>query len=379
MSRHSSTDEMAAAVHARLVGDPDADLPTAALRHARALAPLLPPAAIDAIVQSALARAQGLGPLDALLADPGVTEVMVNAGREVWVERAGALLRAPLALRPGEAEQLLERIIAPLGLRCDRTVPVVDARLADGSRVHAVVAPVAVDGTCLTIRRFGVRAVPLAAFAPPGVVELLAAAVRQRNNVLVSGPTSSGKTTLLNALASLVDPHERVVTIEDAAELRLPGDHVVRLEARPGTADTVGEVTIRQLVRAALRMRPDRLVIGEVRGAEALDMVQALSTGHDGSFATCHANSALDALRRVEAMVLQGEHGLPLAAVREQVHAALDLVVHVARGPAGARQVAEVVEVVPEPGDGPRVRSLAASGLVVAAPERSRRPSGVGR
>ena len=240
--------------------------------------------------------------------------------------------------------------------------------------MHAIIPPLAVDGPCLSIRRFAARALPLSAFAPPEIVALLEDVVASRANVVVSGPTSSGKTTLLNALAGRVARGERVITIEDAAELQLPGDHVVRLEARPPSPDGAGEVTIRALVRAALRMRPDRLVVGEVRGAEALDMVMAMSTGHDGSLATCHANSALDALRRLEVMVLQGAD-LPLAAVRDLVDAAVDVVVHVARGSGGRRRVAAVAE-VREPGasEGPRVRLLAGpAGIVPGRFERPRR------
>jgi pilus assembly protein CpaF len=360
-------------VHALVVADPATDVTTAARRHALAVAPLLPDDELDALADRVTARVHGLGPIEQLLADPAVTEVMVNAGADVWVERSGRLERTPVTLRPGAAEHLVERIVAPLGLRIDRTAPIVDARLPDGSRVHAVIPPVAVDGPCLTIRRFGVRTLPLDAFAPPPVAGLLRQAVAGRANILVSGATASGKTTLLNALAAEAPPGERIVTIEDAAELRLPGEHIVRLEARPPTADGTGAVTIRQLVRAALRMRPDRLVVGEVRGPEALDMVQALSTGHDGSLATCHANSALDALRRVEAMVLQGEHGLPLAAVRDQVHASIDLVVHLARATGGARAVVEMAEPVPEPADGrPRLRPIATGVHVVAEPTRRR-------
>ena len=359
------------AVHARVVHDPGADVTAACRQHALSLAPLLAPAELDALVQRVVARVQGLGPLDPLLADPDVTEVMVNAGTEVWVERAGRLERTDVHLAEGQAEQLVERIVAPLGLRIDRTAPVVDARLPDGSRVHAVVAPLAVDGTCVCIRRFGTRAWPLAAYAPGEVVNLLTWAVEARCNIVVSGATSSGKTSLLNALAALVPSGERIITIEDAAELRLPGEHVVRLEARPATADGVGAVSTRQLLRAALRMRPDRLVVGEVRGGEALDMVQALNTGHDGSLATCHANTALDALRRIESMVLEGGPGLPLAAVREYVHASIDLVVHTARAPGGHRRIVEVAEVDVEPDGGrSRVRVLADAHRLVAEPRR---------
>jgi pilus assembly protein CpaF len=255
-------------VHARVVDDASTDLASAARHHAAALAPLLADTALDDLVAGVLARAVGLGPLEPLLADPEVTEVMVNAGSEVWCERAGRLERANIVLLPGQAELIVERVVAPLGLRIDRTSPVVDARLADGSRVHAIVAPLAVDGTCVSIRRFAVRAVPLDAFAPEPVARLLRWAVAAGANLVVSGATSSGKTTLLNALAAHVPRHERVITIEDAAELRLPGDHVVRLEARPATAEGVGGASVRDLVRAALRMRPDRLVVGEVRGGE---------------------------------------------------------------------------------------------------------------
>jgi pilus assembly protein CpaF len=361
-------------VHARVVRDPGPDVAASARRHALAVEPLLGPGDLDDVVARVMARVDGLGPLDPLLADPDVTEVMVNAGRDVWVERAGRLERTPLTLRPGVVEQVIERIVAPLGLRVDRTSPIVDARLPDGSRVHAVAAPLAVDGTCLSIRRFSRRAWPLASYASADVVELLAWAVAARLNVLVSGPTSSGKTSFLAALGALVPSNERVITIEDAAELRLPGEHVVRLESRPATADGVGAVTIRQLLRAALRMRPDRLVVGEVRGGEALDMVQALNTGHDGSLSTCHANSALDALRRIESMVLEGGPSLPLGAVREQVHSSLDLVVHTARGADGSRRVVEVVEVSPRPtpDDEGRVRILADGQGLLASPRRDR-------
>ena len=361
------------AVHAGVVRDPGPDVETSCRRHALALAPLLAPSELEVLVGRVLARVEGLGPLEPLLADPDVTEVMVNAGTEVWVERAGRLEHTGCRLAAGQAEQLVERIVAPLGLRVDRTAPVVDARLPDGSRVHAVVAPLALDGTCICIRRFASKAWPLDAFAPDEVVDLLTWAVDARCNVVVTGPTSSGKTSLLNALAGRVPARERIITIEDAAELRLPGDHVVRLEARPATADGVGAVTIRQLLRAALRMRPDRLVVGEVRGAEALDMVQALNTGHDGSLATCHANSALDGLRRIESMVLEGSPTLPLVAVRDYVHSSIDLVVHTARATGGQRRVVEVAEVHPDPERG--VRVLAAGGQLVAEPRRWRGPA----
>ncbi|HKA04995.1 MAG TPA: ATPase, T2SS/T4P/T4SS family [Acidimicrobiales bacterium] len=360
-------------VHDRVVHDPGSDVTGSVRRHALAVAPLLAPAELDGVVARVMARVDGLGPLEPLLTDPAVTEVMVNAGRDVWVERAGRLERVPVAMNTALLDQLLERIVAPLGLRVDRTSPVVDARLPDGSRVHAVVAPLAIDGTCVSVRRFRHAGWPLTAYAPPDVTELLRSAVEQRLNVLVSGPTSSGKTSLLAAIGAVVPPHERIITIEDAAELRLPGDHVVRLEARPATADGAGAVSVRDLLRAALRMRPDRIVVGEVRGPEALDMVQAMNTGHDGSLSTCHANSALDALRRVESMVLEGAPGLPLHALREQVHSSLDLVIHTARRADGARRVIEVSEVVPNPEPGePRVRRLADADGVRSTPTRTR-------
>ena len=308
-------------------------------------APLLGAGELDTIVRHVSARTAGLGPLEALLADPSITEVMVNAAIGVWVERGGALTRTELVLDDTTVAHLIERIVAPLGLRVDRSSPLVDARLPDGSRVNAVVPPVAIDGPCLTIRRFGARAFELDEFCAPVVADLLRVAVSARRNVLVTGGTGSGKTTLLNSLAACLPPRERIVTIEDAAELRLPGEHVVRLEARPPSAEGIGAITIRELVRNALRMRPDRIVVGEVRGAEALDMLQAMNTGHEGSLSTCHANSPDDALRRIETMVLMGDVQLPLAAVREQVHASLDVVVHLARMPGGRRQVTAIAEV----------------------------------
>jgi pilus assembly protein CpaF len=312
---------------------------------ARRESPLLDDEGVAALAEAVAARTLGLGPLEDLLADPTVSEVMVNGGA-VWVERAGRLERLPLRLDAAEVELLIERVVAPLGLRIDRMSPYVDARLPDGSRVNAVVPPLAVDGPCLTIRRFAARAIPLDLMAPAGVVALLRWAVTARCNVVVSGGTGAGKTTLLNALAAAIDPTERIVTIEDTAELRLPLDHVVRLEARPPNAEGQGAVSVRDLVRNALRMRPDRIVVGETRGAEALDMLQAMNTGHDGSLTTCHANGTADALRRIETMALSAAGGLPLAAVREQVASAVDLVVHVARGGDGGRAVAAVDEVV---------------------------------
>jgi pilus assembly protein CpaF len=344
-------------------------------------APLLGSRQRARLVGDVLAAVGGLGPLEPVLADPAVTDVLVNGPGpgKVWVERGGVLRRVPVELSADAIEHLIEKVVAPLGLRVDRSSPLVDARLPDGSRVNAVVPPLAVDGPCLTIRRFAARTFPLTAFASAPVAALLAWAVASRLNVLVSGGTGAGKTTLLNALGAHIPPAERVVTVEDAAELRLPGDHVVRLEARPANAEGAGEVRVRDLVRNALRMRPDRILVGEVRGPEALDMLQAMNIGHEGSLSTCHANSPADALRRVETMVLMGDVDLPLAAVRSQLRSALDLVVQVARRPDGSRRVVAVAEVLPTPppggdnrGDGD-VRLLADGERVVALPARPAR------
>ena len=274
------------------------------------------------------------------------------------------------------AGSLIERIVAPLGLHVDRATPMVDARLPDGSRVNAVVRPLAVDGPCLTIRRFGARLVGLDDVADPGVAQLLRWAVRSRMNVVVSGGAGAGKTTLLNAISAEIDDRERVVTIEDAAELRLPGRHVVRLEARPPSAEGVGEVRVRDLLRNALRMRPDRIVVGEVRAGEALDMLQAMNTGHEGSLSTCHANSPADALRRLETLVLMGDVALPSAAVREQLRSAIDLIVQIARLSDGRRRVVAVAEVDPSDtlDEALGVRSLTdGDGRLSALPRRPRR------
>ena len=372
------TAELSAAVHALVIAD-RGDAATAAQRAVSELAPLLSPTARAEVVRRVVDRVHGLGALEALLGDPTVTEVLVNRGREVWIERAGRLEHLDVELALGEAEHLVERMLAPLGVRADRTNPVADARLPDGSRLHIVMPPVAPDGLCLSIRRFAARPIALDAFGGSTVVAVLCAAVEARLNVVVSGATSSGKTTLLNALAALVDSNERIVTIEDACELRIAGRHVVRLEARRATADGLGAVTIGHLVRAALRMRPDRLVVGEVRGAEALDMVQAMSTGHDGSLATCHANDALDALRRIEVMILHGGGPVPLDALRAQLHSSVDLVVHVGRDRGGRRRVHAIAEVSLDPVDGRRVLPIVVDGEIVAVPRRPARLAAGGR
>lgn len=311
------------------------------------------------------------GPLLPLFADETVTEVLINAGHDVWIERHGALSRSAITLAPGQADHLVERIVAPLGLRFDATCPIVDARLPDGSRLNAVGRPIAIDGTSASFRRFSPRALRLADFAGEQTVALLREVVAAHCNIVVSGATSSGKTSFVAALAEHITAGERVVTIEDAAELRLGCDHVVRLEGRSATAEGVGEIDMRALVRAALRMRPDRLIVGEVRGGEALDMIQGLNTGHDGSMTTVHANSSHDALARLATMVLQAGSGLPVEAVAAQVHRSIDVIVHLGRGRGGHRRVMTVHEVEPLP-TGSLLRPLLEHGVVTGQLTRGR-------
>lgn len=310
----------------------------------------------------------GLARLDRLLADPTIDEVLVNAGRDVWVERCGQLESVAPSLRAGEVEHAIERILAPLGLRADAVSPIVEARLRDGSRVHIVAGPVSLDGPSLAIRRFSSTAIELSGFAEPDVVAFLIEAVRRRANIVVSGATSAGKTTLLNALVAHCPANERLVTVEDAAELRLQTPNVARLEARRATADGLGEVTVRMLLRAALRLRPDRLVVGEVRGAEALDMLLALNTGHAGSLTTVHANSAADSIVRLATLALLNDAALPLLGAQNLVGRAIDLVVHVTRGTRGGRRVDHISEV---DASGTAVRIVADHRGVAAAPNRA--------
>ena len=290
--------------------------------------PELAVAVADAVV--------GLGPIEALLRDPQVSDVLVNGPDEIWVERSGRLEPSHLRFRDAAAVvAAVERVIAPLGLRLDRASPSVAARLADGSRLHAVVPPVSVDGPIVAIRRFTPAVPDLASLVAAGAVpaegaDMLARAVRERRNILISGGTGAGKTTLLNVLSGEIAPGQRVVTIEDSAELRLSG-HVVRLEARPANAEGAGEISLQQLVRSALRLRPDRIILGEVRGSEALDLVAALNTGHQGSMSTVHANSPEEALWRIETLALSGDRRVAVKAVRRQLLTAVDLVVQMVR------------------------------------------------
>jgi pilus assembly protein CpaF len=342
-------------------------------RHAVRLAPLVAGDARERLVRAAVARLEGLGALDALLHDDAVDEVLVNAGGDVWVERDGTTSRTA-HLAPDDLGVVLERILAPLGRRLDRTSPIVDARLSDGSRVCAVIPPVAPDGSVLSVRRFRDRALPLGAFCPPDVAAVVDDLVERRSNVVVSGSTSSGKTSLLNSVLGRVPAGERLVVVEDTAELLPHHDHLVRLEARPATPDGLPVVSLADLVRTAMRLRPDRLVVGEVRGVEVVGLMQALNTGHDGSWSTCHANSALDALHRLETLVIQTAPAWPLGAVRAHLARSLDAVVHVARTAGVARRIVEIGEVVAPDTDGPlRLRAIADDANVLGALARRRR------
>ncbi len=338
-------------VRARIAESPA--VPRSALRsHMMALvaeeAPLLSSAAAAPLVETLIDDLTGLGPLEAILRDTEVTEIMVNGDSSCWIERAGQLECLPMRVDADELLRIVERVITPLGLRLDRSSPMVDARLPDGARLHAVIAPVAIDGPCLTIRRFGATPVPLEAFDPDeACISFLQRAIECGANMVIAGGTGAGKTTLLNALGAFIDTNARIVTIEETAELRLPGRHVLRLEARSPNAEGAGAVTVRDLVRTALRMRPDRIIVGEVRGAEVLDMLQALNTGHSGSATTLHANGALEALHRIESLALLGGGEIPLAAVRAHIAAAIDLIIVVARGIGGSRRIVQIAEVSP--------------------------------
>ena len=299
----------------------------------------------------------GYGPIDPYLSDAEVTEVMVNGPHQVWVERAGRLSRTDTKFVDStHLERIIEKIVGQVGRRIDESSPMVDARLPDGSRVNAVIHPLAIGGPFLTIRKFAVGPFTSDDLVASGtmsesVAGMLRRCVHGRLNVIVSGSTGSGKTTFLNVLSSYIPDNERIVTVEDAAELRLNQMHVLSLESRPPNLEGTGQITIRDLVRNTLRMRPDRIVVGEVRGGETLDMLQAMNTGHDGSLTTVHSNSPRDTLSRIETMVLMAGMDLPIRAIREQVASAVDLIVHLHRMRDGSRRVTHVAEVVGMEGD----------------------------
>ena len=312
----------------------------------------LSPQERQVLVRDIARDVMGLGPLEQFLDDPTVSEVMVNGSSNIYVERAGVLERTNVRFMSEEhLRRVIERIVSSVGRRIDEASPMVDARLADGSRVNVIVPPLSLDGSILTIRKFAKDPFTVTDLIAMGtftdaIASVLAASVEGGMNVLVSGGTGTGKTTLLNVLSSFVPRTDRIVTIEDAVELQLHQEHVIRLEARPQNTEGNGEVTIRDLVRNALRMRPDRIIIGEVRGAEALDMLQAMNTGHDGSLTTVHANAPRDALSRLETMVLMAGYDLPTRAIREQISSALNLIVQIERARDGSRRISHLTEVV---------------------------------
>ena len=342
----------------RLVAEQPGDTGELVANEVRRLAPLRSPDEQRALAEQAIAHLTGLGELDTHLRDPTVDEVLVNGGGDIWIDRRGDL-ESVGSLEQATVEHLIERVIAPLGRRIDRTSPIVDARLPDGSRVCAALAPIAVDGAALSIRRFRRDARPLDEFASGDVLELLGGIVAARCNVVVSGATSSGKTSLVAALLGTIPPSERLVVVEDTTELPLRHSHIVRLEARPATIDGPAPIDLAQLVRTALRLRPDRIVVGEVRGDEVLALVQAMNTGHDGSISTCHANGPLDALLRLESLVMQAAPTWPLAAIRHHLARSIDVVVHVDRRGVD-RQVAAISEITRpnSTDDPPRLRAL---------------------
>ncbi len=299
----------------------------------------------------------GYGPLEPLLADDSISDIMVNGPNAVFIEVRGKVHRVDIRFRNAAQVQVIaQKMAATVGRRVDESSPLVDCRLADGSRVNVVFPPLAIDGACISIRKFSKKKIDFAAMVgfgsmSPSVARILEIAARCRLNVVISGGTGSGKTTLLNAMSRLIDHEERIVTIEDAAELQLQQPHVVRLETRPANLEGRGEISQRDLIKNALRMRPDRIIVGEVRGAEAFDMLQAMNTGHDGSFCTVHANSARDALTRIENMVQMGMSALPTKAIRTQISSAVDVIVQIQRMRDGGRRVMQVCEILGQEGD----------------------------
>jgi pilus assembly protein CpaF len=311
----------------------------------------------ERLVQEVLNEVFGLGPLEPLLADATVADILVNTHKNVYIERRGMIERTAVQFRnDAHLMSIIDRIVSAVGRRVDESSPMVDARLADGSRVNAIIPPLAVDGPCLSIRRFGHNRLSAEDLITnrtltPGMLELLRGCVKARLNVLISGGTGAGKTTFLNILSLFISNRERIVTIEDAAELQLNQEHVVRLETRPPNIEGKGAIHQRQLVINSLRMRPDRIIVGEVRGEEALDMLQAMNTGHDGSLTTIHANSPRDALARLETMVAMANLNLPENAIRRQIASAIDVVVQVSRMSDGTRKVISVAELTGMEGD----------------------------
>lgn len=305
----------------------------------------------ESLIVDILHETFGLGPIEPLLYDPDISDILVNRYNQIYIEKFGKLTKVDLSFRDdNHLLQIIDRIVSKIGRRVDESSPYVDARLPDGSRVNAIIPPLALDGPVLSIRRFGVDPLKMSdilAFgtATQNMAKILEGCVKTRLNILISGGTGTGKTTLLNILSEFIPNNERIITIEDSAELQMKQEHVVRLETRPPNIEGKGEVTQRDLVRNTLRMRPDRIIVGEVRGGEALDMLQAMNTGHDGSLSTVHSNTARDALARLETMVLMAGMDLPERAIREQVAAALNVVVHLSRMPDGTRKIVQISEI----------------------------------
>jgi pilus assembly protein CpaF len=318
---------------------------------------LLSSADQDRLMDDVMDETFGLGPLEALLKDMSISDILINRYDRIYVEKKGRLERVETRFRDNQhLRQIIDRIVAQVGRRVDETSPMVDARLSDGSRVNAIISPLALDGPAMSIRRFGSKPLQFedllrhGAFPQP-VMDFLSAAVQARSNVIISGGTGSGKTTLLNCLSRYIGADERVITIEDAAELQLQQPHVVRLETRPPNVEGKGEVNQRDLVKNCLRMRPDRIIIGECRSSEALDMLQAMNTGHEGSMTTVHANNPRDAMARLEIMILMGGYDIPMRAMRQQIGSAIQLIVQAQRLPGGKRKVTRVTEIAGMEGD----------------------------
>ncbi len=306
----------------------------------------------DRLIEEVLDETFGLGPMELLLKDPAISEIMINGPKSVYVEKSGKLVKTPVVFRDNKhLMQIIDRIVAKVGRRVDEVCPMVDARLADGSRVNAIIPPLALDGPSVTIRRFGSNPLKLEDLLnykslTPEMVMLLEGAMKAKLNMLISGGTGSGKTTLLNTLSSFISNDDRIVTIEDAAELQLQQDHVVRLETRPANIEGKGRISATELVKNSLRMRPDRIIIGECRGGETLDMLQAMNTGHDGSLTTCHANTPRDAIARLETMIMMAGFEMPMKAMRAQISSAIDLIIQTNRLQGGPRKVTHITEVL---------------------------------